>query len=275
MIHNYIPFPTKIWQLFVYIAGHSADQQCGRCIWTAPFGHTWPPDRAVVQCECHGTLLGKSIKMKNHFVARMLWMLMPVFQCCRRQKRFCPKWLRMIEDTLPRSPRWPAMWALANWSITVQVNSQRWVCFIYPIPCSPPLYHELSIITGWLWWGFEAGAGSPWTYEHPNHLHLPLLHPGHWHVRRRECQVSAIQRSNDPTIQLLPFHENWHFDLVNDCRWVPTLNPNDVADRVIAAIRKNEKLAVIPGFLKILLSFKWYVNKWTFAPALIMIICRT
>jgi len=124
---------------------------------------------------------------------------MPVFQCCRRQKRFCPKWLRMIEDTLPRSPRWPAMWALANWSITVQVNSQRWVCFIYPIPCSPPLYHELSIITGWLWWGFEAGAGSPWTYEHPNHLHLPLLHPGHWHVRRRECQVSAIQPSNDPT----------------------------------------------------------------------------
>ncbi|KAH8269318.1 hypothetical protein KR018_003425 [Drosophila ironensis] len=46
------------------------------------------------------------------------------------------------------------------------------------------------------------------------------------------------------------------FDDVN-ARWVPTLNPNEVADRVIVAIKKNEKLAVIPGFLKVLLSFKW------------------
>lgn len=41
---------------------------------------------------------------------------------------------------------------------------------------------------------------------------------------------------------------------------MPTLNPNVVADRVISAIKKNEKLAVIPGFLKFLLSFKWYVR---------------
>lgn len=39
--------------------------------------------------------------------------------------------------------------------------------------------------------------------------------------------------------------------------WVPTLNPNDVADRVITAIKKNEKIAIIPGYIKLLLSFKW------------------
>lgn len=139
------------------------------------------------------------------------------------------------------------------------------VSALYFRPCESP--SELPIITGWLWWGFEAGAGSPWTYEHPNHLHLPLLHPGHWHVRRRECQVST--KATTPIQIRIPtsIHLNWRFDWVNDCRWVPTLNPNDVADRVIAAIRKNEKLAVIPGFLKVLLSFKWYVNKRTFAPA--------
>lgn len=43
------------------------------------------------------------------------------------------------------------------------------------------------------------------------------------------------------------------------CSWVPTLNANDVADRVISAIKKNEKIAIIPGYIKILLSLKWFV----------------
>ncbi|XP_055375803.1 estradiol 17-beta-dehydrogenase 11 [Condylostylus longicornis] len=46
------------------------------------------------------------------------------------------------------------------------------------------------------------------------------------------------------------------FDDVN-ARWVPILNPNDVADRIVRAIRTNEKCAVIPGYIKILLSLKW------------------
>lgn len=125
-----------------------------------------------------------------------------------------------------------------------------------PLKESPSIW-ELSIITGWLWWGSASGAGSPWPYEHPYHLHLPVLHPGHWHVRRCECQVSS-------SFPLPGKQTSWLGK--NDCRWVPTLNPNDVADRVIVAIRKNEKLAVIPGFLKVLLSFKWWVNKWPFSP---------
>lgn len=40
-------------------------------------------------------------------------------------------------------------------------------------------------------------------------------------------------------------------------RWVPTLNPNDVADRVITAIKKNEKIAIIPGYVRFMLQFKW------------------
>ncbi|CAD7079224.1 unnamed protein product [Hermetia illucens] len=46
------------------------------------------------------------------------------------------------------------------------------------------------------------------------------------------------------------------FDDVN-ARWVPILKAEDVADRIIKAIKTNEKVAVIPGYIKILLSLKW------------------
>lgn len=45
-------------------------------------------------------------------------------------------------------------------------------------------------------------------------------------------------------------------------RYMPILNPNDVAERVITAIRCNEKVVTLPGFFKLLLSLKWIVP-WT------------
>ncbi|KAH8262607.1 hypothetical protein KR026_002467 [Drosophila bipectinata] len=71
-------------------------------------------------------------------------------------------------------------------------------------------------------------------------------------------ELEVLGHTNIRTTCICPFfiQATGMFDDVN-ARWVPTLNPNDVADRVIVAIKKNEKLAVIPGFLKVLLSFKW------------------
>lgn len=42
-----------------------------------------------------------------------------------------------------------------------------------------------------------------------------------------------------------------------DSRWVPTLTSEDVADRIIRAIQKKEKLVVIPGYLQFMLCIKW------------------
>ncbi|KAH8412702.1 hypothetical protein KR009_004850 [Drosophila setifemur] len=71
-------------------------------------------------------------------------------------------------------------------------------------------------------------------------------------------ELEVLGHTNIRTTCICPFfiQATGMFDDVN-ARWVPTLNPNDVADRVILAIKKNQKLAVIPGFLKALLSFKW------------------
>ncbi|XP_049875708.1 estradiol 17-beta-dehydrogenase 11-like [Pectinophora gossypiella] len=44
-----------------------------------------------------------------------------------------------------------------------------------------------------------------------------------------------------------------------DSRFVPQLNSNEVADRVVSAIRTNEPIAVIPGYFRVLLPFKWIV----------------
>ncbi|XP_030241952.1 estradiol 17-beta-dehydrogenase 11-like [Drosophila navojoa] len=71
-------------------------------------------------------------------------------------------------------------------------------------------------------------------------------------------ELEVLGHTNIQTTCICPFfiQATGMFDDVN-ARWVPTLNPNDVADRVISAIRKNEKLAIIPGFLKFMLSLKW------------------
>ncbi|XP_043593345.1 estradiol 17-beta-dehydrogenase 11-like [Bombus pyrosoma] len=46
------------------------------------------------------------------------------------------------------------------------------------------------------------------------------------------------------------------FDNVST-RYLPRLTPNDVADRIISAIRCNEKVAIVPGYLCIFLVLKW------------------
>ncbi|XP_058450993.1 short-chain dehydrogenase/reductase family 16C member 6 [Malaya genurostris] len=46
------------------------------------------------------------------------------------------------------------------------------------------------------------------------------------------------------------------FDDVNS-RWVPTLDSNDVADKIIDAVRRNEKYIIIPGYLHLMLAIKW------------------
>ncbi|XP_004931746.1 estradiol 17-beta-dehydrogenase 11 [Bombyx mori] len=48
------------------------------------------------------------------------------------------------------------------------------------------------------------------------------------------------------------------FEEVNS-RFVPQLNSNEVADRVVLAIRTSEPFALIPGFFRVLLPFKWIV----------------
>ncbi|CAH0725681.1 unnamed protein product, partial [Brenthis ino] len=48
------------------------------------------------------------------------------------------------------------------------------------------------------------------------------------------------------------------FEEVNS-RFVPTLSSNEVADRVILAIRTNEPVAVMPSYFRLLLPFKWIV----------------
>ncbi|XP_043511689.1 estradiol 17-beta-dehydrogenase 11-like [Frieseomelitta varia] len=40
-------------------------------------------------------------------------------------------------------------------------------------------------------------------------------------------------------------------------RYLPRLTPNDVADRVVSAIRCNEKVVIVPGYLYIFLILKW------------------
>lgn len=40
-------------------------------------------------------------------------------------------------------------------------------------------------------------------------------------------------------------------------RFFPRLSPNEVADRVVSAMRCNEKLAVVPGYIYLLLIAKW------------------
>lgn len=40
-------------------------------------------------------------------------------------------------------------------------------------------------------------------------------------------------------------------------RWVTTLNSNDVADRIIEAVRKNERYTIIPGYFRLMLCLKW------------------
>ncbi|XP_053961767.1 estradiol 17-beta-dehydrogenase 11 [Anastrepha ludens] len=71
-------------------------------------------------------------------------------------------------------------------------------------------------------------------------------------------ELDVLGHSNIQTTCICPFfiQATGMFDDVN-ARWVPTLDPNDVADRIILAIKKNEKITIIPGYIRFLLSLKW------------------
>ena len=40
-------------------------------------------------------------------------------------------------------------------------------------------------------------------------------------------------------------------------RFLPRLTPNKVADRIVTAVRCNEKVVIIPGYMRFLLAAKW------------------
>lgn len=41
-------------------------------------------------------------------------------------------------------------------------------------------------------------------------------------------------------------------------KFLPRLLPNKVADRVVTALRCNEKLVIIPGYIRFLVATKWF-----------------
>uniref|UniRef100_A0A1A9WZU0 Uncharacterized protein n=1 Tax=Glossina brevipalpis TaxID=37001 RepID=A0A1A9WZU0_9MUSC len=71
-------------------------------------------------------------------------------------------------------------------------------------------------------------------------------------------ELEVLGHNNIKTTCICPFfiQQTGMFDNVW-ARWVSTLNPNEVADRIITAIKRNEKLAIIPSFLRGLLILKW------------------
>uniref|UniRef100_A0A1A9ZPW5 Uncharacterized protein n=1 Tax=Glossina pallidipes TaxID=7398 RepID=A0A1A9ZPW5_GLOPL len=65
-------------------------------------------------------------------------------------------------------------------------------------------------------------------------------------------ELEVLGHNNIKTTCICPFfiQQTGMFDNVL-ARWVSTLNPNEVADRIIIAIKRNEKLAIIPSFLRV------------------------
>lgn len=61
---------------------------------------------------------------------------------------------------------------------------------------------------------------------------------------------------------LLYINENDKIDLyihpLRFFRFLPRLLPNKVADRVVTALRCNEKLVIIPGYIRFLVATKWF-----------------
>ncbi|XP_012150965.1 estradiol 17-beta-dehydrogenase 11 isoform X2 [Megachile rotundata] len=79
----------------------------------------------------------------------------------------------------------------------------------------------------------------------------------------------AAEGYNINTTVICPFfiRSTGMFDEVAP-RFFPKLSPNEVADRVVSAMRCNEKIAVVPGYLYLLLVFKW-IFPWACAGRLI------
>ncbi|KAG5675254.1 hypothetical protein PVAND_005169 [Polypedilum vanderplanki] len=72
---------------------------------------------------------------------------------------------------------------------------------------------------------------------------------------RLELEVMGIKNIHTSVICPYFIQATGMFDDVNS-RWVNTLSSNDVADRIIEAVRKNEKMALIPWYFNIMLILK-------------------
>lgn len=74
------------------------------------------------------------------------------------------------------------------------------------------------------------------------------------------CELEAKGIKGVRTSLICPYfiRSTGMFEEVNS-RFVPQLNSNEVADRVVLAIRTNEPFAFIPGYFRLLLSFRWLV----------------
>ncbi|CAG4956710.1 unnamed protein product [Parnassius apollo] len=75
---------------------------------------------------------------------------------------------------------------------------------------------------------------------------------------RIELEVRGIKGVNTSVICPYFIRSTGMFEEVNS-RFVPLLNSNEVADRVVYAIRTNEHFAVMPGYFRLLMPFKWLV----------------
>ncbi|XP_014371225.2 estradiol 17-beta-dehydrogenase 11 [Papilio machaon] len=75
---------------------------------------------------------------------------------------------------------------------------------------------------------------------------------------RLELEVRGIKGVHTSLICPYFIRSTGMFEEVNS-RFVPQLNSNEVADRIVFAIRTNESLAVMPGYFRLLLPFKWLV----------------
>lgn len=72
-----------------------------------------------------------------------------------------------------------------------------------------------------------------------------------------------IQGNNDFFSSKLKKKSSYYFSIFLQfiSRWVGTLNSNDVADRIVLAVRRNEKMALIPWYFSFMLAFK-YIFPW-------------
>ncbi|KAJ0174587.1 hypothetical protein K1T71_009695 [Dendrolimus kikuchii] len=75
---------------------------------------------------------------------------------------------------------------------------------------------------------------------------------------RLELEVKGIKGVRTSLICPYFIRSTGMFEEVKS-RFVPQLNSNEVADRVVLAIRTNEPYAFIPGYFRILISARWLV----------------
>ncbi|XP_034834512.1 short-chain dehydrogenase/reductase family 16C member 6-like [Maniola hyperantus] len=75
---------------------------------------------------------------------------------------------------------------------------------------------------------------------------------------RLELEVKGVKGVHTSLICPYFIRATGMFEEVNS-RFVPTLSSNEVADRVVLAIRTNEHVAVMPAYFRLLLPFKWIV----------------